>query len=147
MNQKNWLIIGVIVLIAVGIYFYNSDGVGLNPETFDSESRESACEFEKLWCEWDADHERDGCLGGEGFQELYDLWCGTKPKLYLLFSKEASDRDIYVEQLAKYNGCLNFIDGRVNSYCRGKHNDAMDLCDERYTSCMNRISINEKAIK
>ena len=36
MNKKSWLIVGVVVLIAFGIYYYNSD-VGLSPRVGTSE--------------------------------------------------------------------------------------------------------------
>jgi len=143
MNKKGWLIILIIVLISTGIY-YNS-GVGLNPETIDRESREHNCQSEKERCNGDADHDRDECLNGEGFQELYDLWGCTRPSTYLLWGG-ASDIDTYLDRLAAYTGCVNFVIGQVTSYCSGNHNDATTLCEEKYTSCMNRIEIAERVL-
>jgi len=145
MNKKNWLIIGVVVLIASGIYFYYQDEISLNPEV-DRESEERVCQFERETCEGNAEHEKGLCLGGEGFQELYETWECERPSIYLLWGNE-DDIDNYLKKLAEYTACVNFINGQVKTYCGGKYNDAMQVCGDNYDRCIRLIKLKEDILR
>ena len=146
MNKKNWLIIGVVILIAIGIYFYYQDETGLSPEGLDRESEERICQIEKETCEGDAEHQKELCLGGQGIQELYETWGCEPPSIYLLWGT-ADDIDNYLEKLAEYAGCMDFINGRVKTYCRGKYNGAIQVCEDKYDRCIRLIKIREDILK
>jgi hypothetical protein len=70
MNNKNWLVIGVVVLVALGVYY--NFGVGLGPlskDTLDSESPKglSASDCVK---NWEAAHNE--CSDFESIEDCHD---------------------------------------------------------------------------
>tara|TARA_Y100000310_G_C20390323_1_gene672438 strand:- start:103 stop:561 length:459 start_codon:yes stop_codon:yes gene_type:complete len=152
MIKKNLLIIGVVVLVAVGIY-YNSD-VGLNPDNPNNpELEEDKCEKKLEKCLKGGKKIFNGCCGncyGEAEKACAPKPVPPLPPYYYPISypeeesySEAWER--YLKESLIYRKCIELYITSHPDYnkCLKKVIEYNKICKEEYSLCLGELEPTE----